>query len=321
MNHLMDKRFYKVISLFIKATLLAASFYYIFQKIMSGDALTSFDSIVLSAANVGYLLIVFLLMLVNWGLEARKWQILIASYEQISLFKSIQSVWAGVTISIFTPNRVGEFTGRIFFLEKADRFNASIRSILGSFIQLLVTILAGFLAIWFYHQKKYDQLLPLDYVFDGSHKYSLLIIVSLLLVLLLAVFRIPFFAKRKHYLSAFFKIEKLDLLQVAVLAVIRYMVFTTQYYLILLMVGIEIEFSMAIILIALTFFIISVIPTFALTEIIVRSAVAVYVFNILVPDRPVLVASASFLLWLINLAIPALIGSVFLGKLQFFKTH
>ena len=85
--------------------------------------------------------------------------------------------------------------------------------------------------------------------------------------------------------------------------------------------GVAIEPVQAFILIAITFFITSVIPTFALTEIVVRSAVAVYIFGILDPAQPLLIASASLLLWIINLAIPALIGSVFIGKLQFFKTQ
>jgi hypothetical protein len=321
MNHLMDKRFYKVISLFIKAILLAASFYYIVQKIITAGGLASFDGIVLSATNTGYLLTTCILMFLNWGLEARKWQVLIAPYEKISLLRSLQSILTGITVGIFTPNRVGEFTGRIFFLEKADRFQASVKSIFGSFIQLSVTLIAGIIAIWGYHKKHYDEIVPLTSIVDPQKKYMLLLIITITAIGLLAIFRMSFFTKYKHYLAAFLKIKKTELLHVSVLAIFRYLVFTVQYYLILMVFGIEIEFSIACILIALTFFIISIIPTFALTEIIVRSAVAVYVFSVLAPSQPVLVASASFLLWLINLGIPALIGSFFLGKFQLFKAY
>jgi hypothetical protein len=321
MNHLMDKRFYKVISLFIKAILLAASFYYIVQKIITAGGLASFDRIVLSATNTGYLLTICILMFLNWGLEARKWQVLIAPYEKISLLRSLQSILTGITVGLFTPNRVGEFTGRIFFLETADRFQASVKSIFGSFIQLSVTLIAGIIAIWEYHKKHYDEIAPLTGIVDPQKKYMLLLIIAITVIGFLAIFRMSFFAKYKHYLSAFLEIKKAELLHVSALAVFRYLVFTVQYYLILMVLGIEIEFSIACILIALTFFIISIIPTFALTEIIVRSAVAVYVFSVLAPSQPVLVASASFLLWLINLAIPALIGSFFLGKFQLFKAY
>jgi hypothetical protein len=317
----MDKRFYKVISLFIKAMLLAGSFYYIFQKIITAGGLVSFDRIACSLTNVTYLLAACILMPFNWSLEARKWQILIAPFENISLRRSLQSILTGITIGIFTPNRVGEFTGRIFFLEKADRFQASVKSIIGSFIQLTVTLIAGIIALILYHKNHYDELTSLTYLFDPQKKYMLLIICIVALIGTLAVFRMPFLAKRKHYFAAFLKIKKRELLHVFILSVIRYLVFTLQYYLILLVVGIDIEFSIAFTLIALTFFITSVIPTFVLTEIIVRSAVAVCVFNMLVPAQPVLLASASFFLWLINLAVPALIGSLFLGKFQLFKAQ
>ena len=151
MNNLKDKHFYKVISLFIKAMLLAASFYYIIQKIIIHSIVDSIHQIPLTPLTIFYLLLVVALMGCNWLLEARKWQLLIAPLEQISIFTSIQSILAGITISIFTPNRIGEFAGRIFFLKKADKLKASVKSMVGSFIQLSITIFAGFIAIGVYY--------------------------------------------------------------------------------------------------------------------------------------------------------------------------
>ena len=64
-------------------------------------------------------------------------------------------------------------------------------------------------------------------------------------------------------------------------------------------------------MIAMTFFVMSVVPTFAITEIGVRGAIAAFFFGKLTSDvLPVL--NATFSLWLINLAIPALIGTFFI---------
>ena len=71
-------------------------------------------------------------------------------------------------------------------------------------------------------------------------------------------------------------------------------------------------------LIALTFFVTSVIPTFALTEIAVRVGVAIYFFSTIYTSQAPILA-ASLFLWMVNLAIPALIGSAFVYKLKFFK--
>ena len=73
-------------------------------------------------------------------------------------------------------------------------------------------------------------------------------------------------------------------------------------------------------LIALTFFVTSAIPTFALTEIAVRSGVAIYFFGtISLAHTPIL--AASLFLWIVNLAIPALVGMAFVNKLKFFKSE
>jgi hypothetical protein len=64
-------------------------------------------------------------------------------------------------------------------------------------------------------------------------------------------------------------------------------------------------------MIAMTFFVMSVVPTFAIAELGIRAAVAAYFFGKLTIDvLPVL--NATFSLWLINLAIPALAGSIFI---------
>jgi hypothetical protein len=64
-------------------------------------------------------------------------------------------------------------------------------------------------------------------------------------------------------------------------------------------------------MISLTFFVMSVVPTFTIAELGIRGAVAAYFFSKLTIDvLPVL--NATFSLWLINLVIPALAGAIFI---------
>jgi uncharacterized membrane protein YbhN (UPF0104 family) len=321
MDNLMDKRFYKVISLFIKAILLIASFYYISQKLTTPEALASYRQIEFSSQTIYYLSYTCLLMFFNWGLEAVKWQLLIAPYEEISWLQSMRSIFAGVTIGIFTPNRVGEFTGRIFFLKKADRLIASLKSITGSFFQLSITMMAGFLGLWLYIREGYHLRVPIFSVVEQERKAILLLTLCSAGILALIMVMLSFFAKLKYQMKEVFNVKKTDLLTVLLLSIARYIVFTLQYYLLLVALGVEIGLVDAFTLISLIFFITAVIPSFALTEIVVRSAVAVYIFNVLDSPQPALIASASLLLWIINLAIPALIGSTCMAKLQFFRSH
>ena len=147
MNVSQNKPFYKVISLFIKSVILFFSFYYIWKRLTEASASLNFSQL-FTLENSFFILLILLLMFVNWTLEALKWKLLIAPLESISYKTSLKGIFAGITMSIFTPNRVGEFAGRVFFLEKADKIQASIMSLIGSVMQLLVTIIAGVLGYY-----------------------------------------------------------------------------------------------------------------------------------------------------------------------------
>lgn len=320
MNEAENKRIYKVISLLIKAIILILSVWYILAKINASKM--SFDFAELfQRSNLLFLFLVLLLMPINWGLEAWKWQILICPLENITFSKSLKSIFSGVTISIFTPNRVGEFAGRIFFLEKADKIVATLKSFIGSAIQLFVTICAGLVAFLFYNKKGYDSSHPI--LTSDNWNLKLFLTISCLFVtciVLVFIARKYFFKKIKDYLKAVFEIKKSQVLGVLVLSILRYFIFSVQYYLALKVFNLDIDFTIALMIIAITFLVTSAIPTFAISEITVRGATAVYFFSTVTNDSTGVVA-ASLLLWIINLAIPALIGEVFIWKLKFFNNQ
>src|SRR5882757_8661421 len=80
-----------------------------------------------------------LLMPVNWGLEARKWQVLLKSLERISFFTCFKAILSGVAFSINTHNRIGEYGGRMVYVQEGHRWKAVSLTIVGSFSQLTVT--------------------------------------------------------------------------------------------------------------------------------------------------------------------------------------
>ena len=71
-------------------------------------------------------------------------------------------------------------------------------------------------------------------------------------------------------------------------------------------------------MISLTYFVMTAIPTIAITELGVRGSVAVYFIGLLTANVSN-IFMASSMLWLINLAVPALIGVVFIFQLRFFR--
>ncbi len=313
-----NKPFYKVISLFIKSAILFFSFYYIYDKLSGAPLILDLPTL-FSKNNWLFTIAILILMFVNWGIEAFKWKLLIAPLEIIDFKSSLKGVLLGVTVSIFTPNRVGEFAGRIFFLEKADKIQATIMSLIGSVLQLLVTVIAGVLAFFLLEKKYYDFFQTEQFISTNL----LLFIFVLLVVLAMIVFTVlknQNLSRFKKYIDPF-KLHSSKNMNVAFnLSILRYIVFSIQYYLALKVFGINGGATIVFSLIALTFFVTSVIPTFALTEIAVRSGVAIYFFGtISTTHAPIL--AASLFLWIVNLAVPALIGMVFVRKLKFFKSQ
>ena len=70
---------------------------------------------------VFYIALVFLLMLLNWLIETWKWKLAIRKVQQVSLLKAFKAVLSGVSFSTTTPNRVGEYAGRVLFLDDGNR--------------------------------------------------------------------------------------------------------------------------------------------------------------------------------------------------------
>ena len=320
----------KSIGFLLKIGIVAFALFFLYRQlsVKSGVEQISFDDIFFCITN-NYLVIgfVIILMFLNWFLEALKWRYLIAKIEKVSIRLSLRAVFSGITVSAFTPNRVGEYGGRVFCLEKADRFQAVLITVIGSMAQLLITIIFGSIGLLCLpaYQSDFSQF------FDRvSFAYPVLAFVLILLnVLLVLLFmnvsiltnvltKISFLKKFEKYNGVFSFYSFGELLKVLGYSVSRYAVFTTQFFILLQLFDVQILYADAIILIMSMLFVISVIPTIAITEIGVRGSVALFLFG-LVSANTVGILSATFVLWIINLLIPSLIGVVFIFTLKFFR--
>ena len=131
------------------------------------------------------------------------------------------------------------------------------------------------------------------------------------------IYLIPYFSKNKiaESLDDFTFQDKLVLLLYSLL---RYLVFSIQFYLVLLTFGVQLKGFYEIALIPVCFMITSIIPTLMLSEIGVRSSVAIIIFSV-VSEESLPIVLASVVLWIINVAIPSVIGLVNLNKLKLIR--
>lgn len=329
----------KIVNLLIQLVIFLATclfiYHQVFQKNQLAGLLEMFENDVLNSKFQAGLLLVLAMMVVNWGLEAYKWKYLIGKIEHVSFFKAYQAVLTGISVSSFIPNRVGEFFGRVFILKTASRIESILITVVGSMSQLLITVLAGSVALLVF----IPQYLPGAGFSSGYLYYGVfMLVVTLDAILLGLFFKLSFLSVLKERilqnglkrLRKFFRVfafyHNREMATVMLLSLARYVVFSTQFYILLLLFGLRIPYFDALILIALIYFIMAIIPTIALTELGIRGSVALYIFGLyfgqlmpLAEKNNLWIFAASTLLWMINLGIPALIGTIFVFRLQFFR--
>jgi len=320
----------KTIGFLLKIGIVALALFFLYHQltVKSGLEAISLDDILLCITNnFPVVILVILMMFLNWFLEALKWRFLISKVEKISVRRSVRAVFSGITVSAFTPNRVGEYGGRVFCLEKADRIQAVLITVIGSMAQLLTTIIFGSIGLLYLPSYPLDVSIFFDKV---SLAYPVLAFILILLnVLLVLLFlnvsvlsnvlaKISFLKKLEKYNEVFSFYSSNDILKVLAYSVARYMVFTTQFFILLQLFDVQILYTDAIVLIMSMLFVVSIIPTIAITEIGVRGSVALFLFG-LISANTVGILSATFLLWVINLLVPSLIGIFFIFMLKFFR--
>ncbi len=318
----------KNISFILKLIIVVLALFFMYQKVFANENLNEmyqwFLSIFKEQASWP-LFLVLLLMLLNWLLDAVKWKFLIKKEEDVSLWLSIKAVLLGITVSIFTPNRIGEFGGRVFCLRKADRIKAVLITILGNLGQLLATTIFGTLALVHYVQT-YSGFL------DGEANYWFFILVFIAAIVvstLIALYlnsswlinlfmKFKFLRKYEEYSDVFSYYSTFELLYVIFLSCARYAVFSFQFYIFLHFFQVDISLIESLTMSSLVFLTISIIPTIALTEIGVRGSLAIYFFG-LVSANHIGILTATFALWFTNLVLPALLGTTLVYNLNFFR--
>ena len=320
----------KTIGFLLKIGIVAFALFFLYQQLTSKSSVEQFDLdqiLVKLQENYIVVTVVILMMFLNWFIESLKWRFLISKIEKVSIKRSIRAIFSGITVSAFTPNRVGEYGGRVFCLEKADRIKGVLITVIGSMAQLVTTIVFGSIGILLLPNlmPEFDSLLS-NIVFAYPIMLFLLILLNVLLVTLFlnaSVFsvvlsKIKFLRKFKKYNEVFSFYNSSELLEILLYSVGRYIVFTTQFFILLQVYDVQIGYVDAMILIITMLLVISIIPTIAITEIGIRGSVALFLFG-LVSVNAIGILSATFVMWVINLLLPALIGTIFIFSLKFFR--
>ncbi|MBE6337251.1 MAG: hypothetical protein E7068_00360 [Lentimicrobiaceae bacterium] len=317
----------KLTETIVKIVIVLLGIWIIYKKIIHNQNITQLWSDIKSSftstKHIYLLIVTIILVPINIYLEGVKWKIQLKPIENISYYKSFLSIFTGLTAGMFFPNRMGNFLGRIFMMENGDRIKAAMVTIVGGMAQMIATVSVGLIATIFF-VNKYFVLLTI----------SIILIVALLLLIYFNIhvlkyfqFLIPkkFKEKTKEYFDVFSLYDKKELLKILIISFLRYFIYTFQFVLLIWAFNIPLTYLNAMIPISFTYLLMMVIPFITITEIAIRGSVSILVFekwfiiNGISNSLELMVFSASSLLWILNIAIPSIIGLFLIHRLKFFR--
>lgn len=259
----------------------------------------------------------FVAMLANVSIEALKWQYLVRINSVISFRVALIAVFSGIVAGLITPHGIGDYVGRILFLNPENRLQ-NIASVLFSRVsQLCITCITGIVAtLYFYLVIEIDRRVLIA---------SILAVATLLGILLLWLYRsaildkmkrIPIIKNIENWFEQLRIYSNQIFLTTLAFSTLRYFVFLMQFVILLRFFEVHLPIELLIVGAVFTFFVKSIVPTFF--DLGVRELAAIFFFSAYhISEEKVLAASIS--LWFINLLIPSIIGLFCMFQIDYSK--
>ncbi len=286
----------------VKLLIVGFAFYFIDEQLSKND--WAFFSAKLHAnftwVSLGLLLV---MSFYNRYFEILKWQALVSWFRPISLGESTKQVLGALTASIFTPNGIGEYGAKAMFFEKKNARKVVFLNLLCNGIQMVITVILGIAGLLYFNLR--------SNIVETKIVFVMLLAIGILFLLAFVLRKI----KVKGYsfqrvMEKIRDIPKRIHCKNAILALCRYLIFSHQYYFILMIFNVELDYFTAMATICSVYFLSSSLPTFQFLDFAVKGSVAVYFFGLLGVNQWIPIF-ATTLMWLLNVVIPVAIGSYY----------
>ncbi len=240
----------------------------------------------------------------NWYFESEKWKILVKNIQNISTLNAVKQVLTSHSVSIITPFKSGDYVFKPLFYPLKYKWKIIALNGLGNLAQLLITTLMGFLGI-------------LIIVFVHPANFPNEMIKANMVLLLVFVLTIPVFyafsitERFKTWKENVQLISKKKLKEVLGLSLIRYLIFSHQYYFLLFLSDVPLSYIQSISLIFIMYLVSSYLGVMNLFDFIIKGSIGIWLFSFFDINNQ-LIFSISVVMWGLNFLFPALTGYVIL---------
>lgn len=309
-----------IITWLVKILIGLGSFAIIYWRLkddLTPENLTVLKNSFASSTAYIFLLLCLILVPVNWGIETYKWKRITNPIESISFKTAMKSVYSGLCVGNLAPGRATEFIAKVLFFKSENRPTITLLHFVNGMFQLSITIVFGLIALIF----KFDS--------GNGLNTTQFLMIGIFCILLLAFFMLLVFkfnALQKWIFGLFkkslaanslpYSFTKNSIGVLFLFSVIRYIVFTTQFVIILKLFYSGPLNSVILSSVCVYFLLTTILPMISFIEPAIRAAIAVLVFGGTEISEISLVTTA-ILVWLINIVLPSLIGYIIIVKEKF----
>lgn len=311
----------------LKFVISGAALWYIFTKLQGGIVGLDIGSLSFTSFSVAHsaflIVLIAFVMAVNWGIEVVKWKWLVQTQFPIKWTTSLKGVLSGVTVGVFSPNRIGEFIGRILSLRPEQRLKASLLAFVNGLSQTMATLTFGVGGMVYLLHRVGDQTFGVLPVLIFQVVLILFFLVTLFLYfrmeMLSGLFsRVTFLQKYQQHLNVFAEVPTVLLNRLYLLSLIRFSTFLAQYLIVFYLLTDSPDWWAITGASALTLFSTTLVPFLPVPEILLREAMALSYFQLFDIDLA-MVTYAVLFVWSVNVAIPALFGAAVLFTYRIFR--
>lgn len=261
-------------------------------------------------ARPAWLVLAAALLPLNLLLEARTWQLFgRLALPPLSFAQALRSLLAGHALGFFTPARVGEFAGRILYLRAPDGWAVGAAIVAERTASKVIAVGAGVGALVFFVTARHPDPLVLWLAVLVYTIGSALLLTGALLFprffhRLLRRWLPPRWHDKIQYLAL---LRRKVVLRGLGLSALRYLVYVTQFVVLLRAFGPLHSAAAAYLGIALTYVVKFLLPPITLLDLGIREGAAVFFLGAF-GFAAASALNASLFMFSVNVVLPALLG-------------
>ena len=283
----------------VKVLVVGLSFYFIYNQLSSNKALdwSKFWILLHTKTTFWNVFLILGMSFLNRFFEILKWQNLVSTFKKINVSEATKQVLASLTAGIFTPNGIGEYAGKASYYPKSETKNILFLNLICNGIQMIITIFFGTIGLFVL----------------GFYKIGCFILL-LMIVAVLLIFISKKITIKGYSLQQF--IEKTKAIPKKIhqknlfFGLLRYLIFTHQFYLLFVFFGVNLPYIVMISSKSCIYFLSSSLPSFQFLDFAVKGSVAVYYLGRLGVNEWLIIIVTT-LMWFLNVVIPIIIGSLY----------